>query len=95
MDSDQDGFISPDNFDLSGIPSDMLEYLEAILLEIHQSKTPTNFLNFVDIVENYNLFKDLDRVSSSLKLASVNPMLDFQDVCWCRYGRRNERDTDD
>lgn len=71
MDSDRDGLISPDNFDLSGIPTEMLEFLEAILVEIHQSKSPTNFLNFVDIVDRYNLLGDLDRVRPS-HLSSPN-----------------------
>jgi hypothetical protein len=35
MDSDKDGLISPDHFDLSGIPTEMLEHLESILVEIH------------------------------------------------------------
>lgn len=62
MDNDNDGLISDETLELGGIPTDMLEYLEDILLEIHQSKTPINFLNFVDIVDKYNLIDDLHKV---------------------------------
>lgn len=62
MDSDGDGLISPDHFELSTIPTDMLEHLEAILFEIHQSKSPTNFPSFLKIVEKYDLYEDLQKV---------------------------------
>jgi len=71
MDSDKDGLISPDQFELSSIPTDMLEHLEAILFEIHQSKSPTDFPTFVAVVNKYSLYDDLKTVSP-ISLASTN-----------------------
>ena len=73
MDRDGDGEINDETLDLSGIPTDMLEYLEDNLLEIHQSKSPITFLNFVDIVDRYNLIDDLHRVSLILSLIFLIP----------------------
>lgn len=62
MDSDNDGYISPDHFELSDIPTEMLEHLEAILFEVHQQNCPTDFAGFVKIVNKYGLFEELQKV---------------------------------
>jgi hypothetical protein len=63
LDSDKDRLLSADCLDLENIPTEMLEHLELILYEIYKSKEPTNFLQFVRIVKENDLFDVLKKVS--------------------------------
>lgn len=67
LDSDQDGFISPDNLNFDSIPTEMLEHLELILFEVYKRPKATSFVEFLKIVKVNSLGKKLQDVKIPLK----------------------------
>lgn len=62
MDSQGNGYISPDNLNFDNIPTEMLEILELVLFEVYKSPKFTSFPDFLKFVYEYKLSTRLKKV---------------------------------